>query len=258
MTVGPEALAVRREYYGLLLRTFLSEPTEEFLAFLADRAGTQAASAAGVNGTLAAGWRAVEDVLRGRDLRALAEEARDEFTRLFLGPVDPVVLPYQSHFESGQLLGDALVEVREFLGRAGFQPGEGYREPEDHVALEFEVMRRVVAKQAEAKDPDEAARWMNLQAAFLRRHLLPWVPRFCEAVEASPEASLYKGLAMVTRGFLELEAEFFRDWPSPVAEEEGARRPRVQAWQGPTIDFGETVPPSEAADHGPRQDPAAS
>lgn len=242
MTVRPETLTVRQEYYALLLRTYLSEPTQEFLAFLAERAGSQAASAAKVNATLAAGWRAVENVLKGHDLRTLAGEARDEFTRLFLGPVDPVVFPYQSYFESGQLLDDALVEVREFLRRAGFQPGEGYREPEDHVALEFEVMRRLLAKQAEARDPDEATRWVNLQVVFLRRHLLPWVPRLCETVEASPEASLYKGLAMMTRGFLELEAELFREEPSPAPEEERARPPRVQPWHGPTMDFEETPP----------------
>lgn len=260
MTVEAETSAMRRDYYALLIRIFLSEPTGELLAFLVERAAPLAASVAGVNRTLADGWQLVKEAVTGRDLPRLTEEARDEFTRIFLGPADPVVLPYQSYVESGQLLGDALVEVREFLRRAGFQPGAGCQEPEDHIALEFEAMRRMVTKQAEAKDADEVTRWRNLQAAFLRRHVLSWVPRLCETVERSPEARLYKGLAMVTRGFLELEAELFRDWPIP-AEGERPRLIRVQGWQGPTMDFGDFGEPPSGGEPGvgsPDQSPPPS
>jgi len=192
----------------------------------------------------AEGWTLLAQcVQRGKDAAAVIEEVRSEYTRLFLGPAQPAVYPYESYYRGGALLGEALLGVRAFLRQVGFERGEGSSEPEDHVAVELDMMRQLIAK-GESTSGAQEEQWYHLQGTFLRRHLLPWVPQLCLDVESQEMADFYRPVAKILRGFLELEAQVLEGWGSSEAGEPEA--PRVLPWAGPTIEVDE----SPAADPG--------
>jgi hypothetical protein len=64
----------------------------------------------------------------------------EEFADLFVGAPMPRLMPYASHYSSGQLFGRALAELRMDLGKLGIARREDTTEPEDHSATLFEIM----------------------------------------------------------------------------------------------------------------------
>lgn len=238
-----EALsAFRRQYYEFLAALLIREPTVALLNALREQpAEARAEAATEVDLVLGEGWRLLARYLqRGEDMATLAEEVRSEYTRLFLGPAQPMVYPYESYYRGGVLLGDALLAVRAFLRRVGFEMGESYSEPEDHVAVELDIMRQLIVKSAQATET-RAEPWHRLQGAFLHRHLLAWVPQLCMDLERQQAAPFYGPVAKILRGFLSLEAQVLQRW-KPAAIEESTL-PRVLPWTGPTIEVEESTDP---------------
>ena len=71
-------------------------------------------------------------------------------------------------------------------------------------------MARLCRKELDAMTGgDEEAVWdvRRTQQTFVRDHLLVWMPRMCDDLEARAKSGLYRGLAQTTRRFLSLERE---------------------------------------------------
>jgi TorA maturation chaperone TorD len=228
-----QALAeFRRQYYECLAALLIREPTAELIdALRAQALEARAQAAAEVDATLGEGWRQLAGYLRGR--HAVAEAVRQEYTRLFIGPADPAVYPYESYYRDGVLLGEALLDVRGFLRQVGFAVSEGCCEPEDHVAVELDIMRQLIVKAEQASDA-ERERWYRLQSAFLHRHLLPWVPQLCRDLERHAAAPFYGPVAKILRGFLALEQQVLQRWAP--SEPDAPAGPRMLPWTGPTVE----------------------
>lgn len=83
---------------------------------------------------------------------------------------------------------------------------------EDHIGLELEFMGHLCAQAAqlaaEGKETELSANF-DLQQSFLVKHLLNWTPDFLKDIQGVPATDFYKGVALVTEGFLEMEKEFF-------------------------------------------------
>ena len=79
-----------------------------------------------------------------------------------------------------------------------------------HAGIELEFMARLCRKELDAMTGgDEGAVWdvRRTQQTFVRDHLLVWMPRMCDDLEARAKSGLYRGLAQMTRRFLSLERE---------------------------------------------------
>ena len=89
----------------------------------------------------------------GQAITALADTARTaqaavverEFFDLFIGVGRGELLPYASFYQTGFLNERPLAELRGDLARLGVARIEGRFEPEDHIALLFEVMADLAA-----------------------------------------------------------------------------------------------------------------
>jgi len=107
-------------------------------------------------------------------------------------------------YESSHL--GSAEEVVRFYREAGAQlPADG-REPPDFIGFELDFMRLLCAEEAEAWKAgkvEEALRLLEREEAFLSRHVAAWVPSFCEAMFEQAELDLYRGLAKLTKGFVE-------------------------------------------------------
>lgn len=241
-----DLLAFRQGYYDLFVSLLWKEPAGELLAALGE--GIEARIEAGrhLHPLLGGGWEAIAHFLDGADRGTLAESVGDEYTRLFLGPRGPEVNPYESFYLTGRLLNRPLAVVRSFLKEIGIAKQEGYAEPEDFLAFELEVVSRLIGRQRAAADPEAEVQALNLQAAFLKRHLLVWGPAAGNDLSEAKGAVFYRGVGRLLGGFLELERDLFKGWgPEELRSLDEARQSlaRAREWQGPLLDFpAETDP----------------
>jgi TorA maturation chaperone TorD len=246
-----ELLDFRRGYYDLLTSLLGAEPPAALLDRLRDGLRERVQAARQLDPALAHGWELLGDYL-ARQPRGTAAAAADEFTRLFIGPGVPPLHLYESYYLTGRLLERPLALVRGFLASAGLEKDPAQTEPEDWLPCELAAMRRLITRQLEAPDPDDATRWVDAQTRFLTQHLLVWGPRCADDLAEAKGADLYRAVGRLLRGFLELERELVREWdPAPVLTLEQARAAASAAavWRGPIFelpaspDAGSEAPP---------------
>jgi len=185
----------RAELYGLLARLWIAPPDDALLQQFAV-AVTQAPQAGGF---LEAPWSALVAAMRATTVDAAAAE----FDALFGGVGKPEVFVYASFYLSGFLHEKPLATLRDELRRLGLTRDETRGETEDHVAYLFEVMRYLIA------GDDLAVCNLEQQRRFFRAQLQPWLAQLCDAVDAQPQARVWRAVAELTRQFVAVEAQGF-------------------------------------------------
>lgn len=239
MIADRDLLAFRQSYYELFVSLFWKEPSGQLLLSLSDGIKERIRAARNLNALLSEGWDDMSRFLAETPAEQVSEVVADEYTLLFIGPRGPEVNPYESFYLTGRLLDRPLANVRTLLKAVGIEKQEGYAEPEDFLAFELEVMRWLIGKQLGAADPEEEKRWLRLQSDFLRDHLLVWAPNCADDISGAKSARFYRGVAMILRGFLELEHNLFRGLGlEKVTSLEEARKQHgaIPSWKGPTFD----------------------
>jgi len=192
----------RADYYALLARLFGSPPDAPLLAAIAASAALVPATPASDDKeakTVVGAW----DSLRAASAAMDAEAAGDEFQALFVGVGRSEVSLYASHY-LGPQSGRPLAEIRATLVGLGLARRPGSSEFEDHLSLELETMRMLVAGDAE-RHPASIAE----QRAFCERHLISWAFECCAAILSCPIANYYRPVALFTSSFLALERDSF-------------------------------------------------
>jgi TorA maturation chaperone TorD len=231
-----ESAEFRLQYYSLLANLLAREPTDEILGVMRNGIAGRAKAARELHPMLGAGWDHLQQMLP--NLNAGSAEA--EFLRLFVGPYQPELNPYESWYLTGQLFQTPLIALRKFLGQIGLEKREeAFAEPEDYLAFELEVMKWLLTQQLAAGSPEEEREWLHRQAAFLTGHLLIWGPHCSEDMEAAKSAVLYKGVAMLVRGLLAMEKQRLQVTGSAEIETLEQARKRYgspRTFQGPLFD----------------------
>ncbi|HVP23807.1 MAG TPA: molecular chaperone TorD family protein [Conexivisphaerales archaeon] len=206
----------RRSVYAFLSRMYEREISMELLKELVDEKSPifQIVGAEGLNEDMEKGFDLLARYLHqsGKDLEKIKLELDVEYTGLFLGLRGKPIHPSESIYLSGgpYTHQEPTVEVAKLYWKAGVDKVKEFTEPEDHIAIELQFMEYLCRKTIEAierKDADKAKEYLKMQQSFLEAHLGKWVPQFAEDVIASAEADFYKGVAYVTRGFVESEVK---------------------------------------------------
>lgn len=135
-----------------------------------------------------------------------------DYTRLFLGPVDPRARPYASAWLGAEAdsMQAATSATLALYREGGFEPGEDFHEAPDHVAVELEFLYLLAFKcrqAAQARDLSELALAEALRRRFLGEHLGAWVGSFAAAVAAGAQTPFYRLLAEMTQCFVRIEAD---------------------------------------------------
>lgn len=133
---------------------------------------------------------------------AVPETLRDDFFRLFIGVGRAELLPYASYYLTGFLHEKPLAAVREDLARLGLAKAERAGEPEDHIAILFDVMAALLRGEVSAEGLDAEV--------FFRRHILPWGLRFFADLEVQDSSELYRIVGRLGRLFIAIEDEAYR------------------------------------------------
>jgi TorA maturation chaperone TorD len=206
MTEMAETATARANIYGLLTAAFRVEPSSSFLTRLKDPEVLGVFEGLGIS--------------LGEDFREspndqLREVLAVEFTRLFLGPRGHIS-PHESlHTDSASdgnadLWGADTVKVKRFMEAAGLTVDNSFTGMPDHICAEMEFMQQLTTKEAEAwteADEELATNIQNIEERFLDEHLCQWVARFCDKLIERSEHPFYRGIAEVTKGFIEFEGE---------------------------------------------------
>ena len=141
---------------------------------------------------------------------ALAEAATEttsdavasEFFALFIGVGRGELLPYASYYLTGFLHEKPLAAVRGDMEKLGLARTNRVMEPEDHVAILFDVMANLLRGDfsAEGLDAD----------TFFARHIQPWAGRLFADLEVAGASQFYKSVGRAGGVFLDIEAEAMR------------------------------------------------
>jgi putative dimethyl sulfoxide reductase chaperone len=149
-----------------------------------------------------------ESVANGSENDVRLDLAED-YAGLFLGVRGKVPHPSESAYEGGRkIMAHPFREVRKIYEEAGLSANKSFTEPEDHIATELSFMAFLAKKTSESirnEDDDSLRRLLHSQKEFHEKHLMSWLPRMCSDVLEIGRTDFYKGAALVTRGFLDMD-----------------------------------------------------
>src|SRR3981189_955635 len=98
------------------------------------------------------------------------ERIEREYFDLFVGLGRGELFPYASYYLTGYLYGRPLARLRQALKQIGIEKTEGQSEPEDHVAVLFEVMAGLASGEIIAPG--------GTDRNIFEAHLKPWIRSF--------------------------------------------------------------------------------
>src|ERR1700716_2375049 len=163
-------LARAREY-SLLSTLLLRSPDAELIGRLANLRGD--ASPLGIAHT----------ALGEAAARVGAEGVAREYFNLFVGVGRGELLPYASYYLTGFLHARPLARLRQTLRHIGIKRADGQTEPEDHVAILFEIMAGLANGDIVAP--------VGADREIFESHLAPWIGRFFTDLEQARSADFY-------------------------------------------------------------------
>lgn len=206
IALGAEEQA-RANFYALLARLFCAPPDKAFLHGIASSDDVVAQTSAAADNALAVGspestgsletaWRDLVNAATSADQVALAEE----YDLLFVGSGRSEVSLYVGAYTARSSVDTKLVALREFLALHGIQRQTTVHEPEDHVAMLFEVMRYLICEQQNE---------IEEQRSFFDRFLWSGGILLCDAISTHERAQFFSHVAAFAKSFLLLEHEAF-------------------------------------------------
>jgi TorA maturation chaperone TorD len=214
----------RSKLYGFLSALYVKIPNEEFAAnLLSDKFQSLLQSISqSVSGEMKKGLKTIEGFVnetRGRPRTELAQELGVDWTRLFrglkrgYGPPPPYESVYieSSEQDARQTIGEVMKTYRE----AGVSVDEKAGQRSDYIGIELDFMRHLAEKEMEMwtrADYQEAMAYLGKEDDFLVKHIVRWIPKFCDKVLAEAQTDFYKGVALFTKGFLKLEEESIKGY----------------------------------------------
>lgn len=148
---------------------------------------------------------------REGDREELCGDLQREWLRLFVGVGEPQVpswANYYSDFEQ-RVLGRESLEVRAAYRKAGLEPANLNREPDDNLGLMLQFLAVLASHEAVANSDDKAEKFRDEQASFLRKHVLPWIARWEYEVEKHAETTFYQGMGKALSGIVRCYAHRF-------------------------------------------------
>lgn len=137
-------------------------------------------------------------------------ELAADFAGLFLSDPKQGVPPYESLYrgEGGLLMQAPMTLMQARLTRLGINVSDKYKEPEDHLAIELDLMGNLIIRAAEARTADERSRWLAEQDELLHEHLLGWFNRFEQGCHAKDNFGFYGACARLLGVFLVMDANY--------------------------------------------------
>ena len=189
MTEVDELDLARAQEYLLLAALLARSPDAEFLGRLAQLRGDDS--------ELGRAHAALAQAAARTDASSVAQE----YFSLFVGLGRGELLPYASYYLTGSMHALPLANLRVALIRLGIERAEGQSEPEDHVAILFEIMAKLASGAIAAR--------AGADRDFFDAHLTPWIAKLFRDLEQAGSADFYATVAKLGGTFVEIERQAF-------------------------------------------------
>lgn len=141
-------------------------------------------------------WKMLKDNFNHANLESLD----DEYHRLFIGLGTGEILPYYSHYLTGCLMGKPLSNLRDDLRAMGLEPQTTQKDPTDHIAGIFEVMRLSISNLSLS---------FEQQKVFFEKNIASWVDDFFNDLSKIQEIKHYHLVAHFGQWFMQVERKYF-------------------------------------------------
>lgn len=182
----------------------------------------------------AANRRGLRLLARSREDGEEAAEVRRDYQRLYTGPGHLLAPPYESvHLGAAGLVFDTeTLAVRDFYRRFGLQAPRLNRDPDDHIALELELLATLATRALDSLEahqtavgpgtelPEQVTRYVDGIADFLETHALAWHRRLGELTTEHAQTAFVQGIGALLVGTTDASADVFA---API--EDDADRP---------------------------------
>jgi|GEM_PF-541074 len=152
----------------------------------------------------------------GKDLDFILQELAIEYTRLFkgikvgYGPEPPYEAVY--HKRNNRADQDLLREISHYYRQLGIS--YNLKERPDYIGLELDLMRYFAEQESRAWQEDlqdKAFKYLKEEKYFLEEHLSCWVPEFCEIMFEQSKHYYFKGIALLTRGYIADDRKYLQE-----------------------------------------------
>ncbi|MBX3673249.1 MAG: molecular chaperone TorD family protein [Burkholderiales bacterium] len=133
--------------------------------------------------------------------REWVEALQVEYTRLFIGPLDPRVQPYASfHLSSNRsVVSEETLAVREAYARSGLVVERLNSLPDDHLGVELEFLFALTRAAADADDAAESSRLLAERREFVRLHCATWFEQVADEMAKESSESFYLAIGTLLR-----------------------------------------------------------
>jgi len=134
--------------------------------------------------------------LKSNDAEKLQKELSYDYADNFLNAGANPVFPYESCHVTGDpvVMQEPVVELREYFRKAGVHKNPDYKDLEEHIAVQMELLRYLLENGKE-----------DLYRDFFKNKYTKWVSSFCDQLVGSTKTDFYQGLAHFTRGAMMCE-----------------------------------------------------
>jgi TorA maturation chaperone TorD len=149
-----------------------------------------------------------------QEVSFLLSALRQEYTRLFIDPIQPVIQIYETTFcldgdvqdkrSNTLFISDSALDAERQYKQAGLFLATDHREPADHLATEMEFMMYLHTQKAIAiqQGDKEQIEWREKQIRkFTESHLNTWLKDFADDLERQSSQDFYRWLAMFLKVF---------------------------------------------------------
>ncbi|MDJ1651176.1 MULTISPECIES: TorD/DmsD family molecular chaperone [Gordonibacter] len=212
-----ELLLARVYLYELFHKLMGAAPDADVLEALLGQAPAEGAGLYAEDDATMRGFAAFLEALAAREDRAaLLDAARDEYTRLFVGPGALPAPTWESPYLTKEptLFQENTLAVRAAYRAHGVEPKRLQRVPDDHVALLCAFMAeraRAALTALRAGDVAALAAELRDELAFVRAHLTSWLEAFAQSERRSQTAVLYPQLIEALAAFAAVDATFLTE-----------------------------------------------
>jgi TorA maturation chaperone TorD len=145
-----------------------------------------------------------------------------EYTRLFVTDFPSAwAPPYESFYHEGRTMGKAAVGCWTLYAEDGLTLKEGGELP-DHIVTQLEYLLFLCLgerKALETGDGELRKALRERQRSFYERHLMTWVPQFCERIRASSKIPYFRVMARFLKNFTVMENKNLNQKKLDPAEE---------------------------------------
>lgn len=209
-----EALLVARSYlYTLFHKVFGGEPTEDLFAVLTCKETKDVLDEYAQGNEALAGLTAFLGQLEQQDSLSLLDAAKDEYTRIFIGPMALPASPYESPYRTMEatLFQENTLVVREIFRNAGYLPKAYQHVPDDHVSIMCHFAALCARKALEEYrngNAEAAALALRQHNEFLRDHMGNWIGEYARQLRSSKTAVLYPQLVEGLAAFVDTDIIF--------------------------------------------------